>query len=159
MIHDERDIQGQGRQPVLTRLQLLPVGQTNTALLRPVLSPEAEALVRAKGRDPAGTLAHDRVDARRQARLEQMNPAQRARVEQHAAERTSRNAEEKAARTKRQAKRQQDRLQRLNAQLAQLQAQSATDPKASQRIEQLNQKIARIQQGNAQPAGHSAHQP
>jgi hypothetical protein len=156
MIHDERDIPGQGRQPVLTRLELLPVGQTNTALLRPVLSPEAEALMRAKGHDPAGSLAHDRVDARRQARLEKMDPAQRERVEKHAAERTSRRAEEKAAKTERQAKKQQDRLQHLNNQLAQLQAQAATNPEGSQqRIQQLNQKIARIQQGNAPAASGS----
>jgi hypothetical protein len=154
MIHDERDLPGQGRQPVLVRLELLPTGETNTALLRPVLSPEAEALLRAKGHDPADPLVKTRVNARRQARLEKMDPAQRERIEAQDAAKASRKAESKAARLESQAKRHQARLERLNAKLTRAQALAATDPEAGQqRVQRLNQRIARLQQGKTPSAG------
>ena len=153
MIHDERDLPGQGRQPVLVRLELLPTGETNTALLRPVLSPEAEALLRAKGHDPADPLGHERINARRQARLEKMDPAKRERIEQQDAAKASRKAASKAARLENQAKRQQARLERLNAKLTRAQALAATDPESQQRVQQLTQRIARLQQGKTPSAG------
>jgi hypothetical protein len=153
MIHDERDLPGQGRQAVLVRMELLPSGETNTALLRPVLSPEAEALLRAKGYDPAGALGHDQVSARRQARLEQMDPAKRERLEKQDAAKANRKAQTEAARAESQAQRQQARLERLNTRLARAQTLAATDPEAGQpRVQQLTQKIARLQQDKTQPA-------
>jgi len=156
MIHDERELPGQGRQPVLVRMELLPTGQTNTALLRPVLSPEAEAMMRAKGRDPADSERRGFLNARREARLEQMDPARREKYEKHAAVQAEHQAKDQAARAERQAQHQQIRLEHLNARLAQAQALAATDPEGSQqRIQQINQKIARIQQGKATAASGS----
>jgi hypothetical protein len=156
MIHDERDLPVQGRQPVLVRMELLPKGQTNTALLRPVLSPEAEAMMRAKGRDPADSERRGFLNARREARLEHMDPARREKYEKRAAVQAEHQAKDQAARAERQAQHQQIRLEHLNARLAQAQALAATDPEGSQqRIQQINQKIARIQQGKATAASGS----
>jgi hypothetical protein len=156
MIHDEHVIPGHGRQPVLVRMELLPKGQTNAALLRPVLSPQAEAVLRAKGRDPGGALGREGLNARRQARLEQMDPAQRERIEEQAAAKAEHKAQRQAAAAERTAQRQQSRLARLSSKLAQAQAMAAANPEGSQqRIQQINQKMARMQQGGTPAAGGS----
>jgi hypothetical protein len=154
MIHDQPEIGGQGKQPVLVRMEILPVGQANTALLRPVLSPGAETLLRGKGRDAADHGKGGFLKARRQARLEQrlanMDPAQREKYEKHAAAQARRQAKAQAARAERKAQRKQNRLERLNARLAHAEAQAATNPQGSkERIQRLTRKIAQIQQDTA----------
>jgi transcription elongation GreA/GreB family factor len=88
--------------------------------------------------------------------MEQMDPARREKIEKKIAAKASHKAENKAASAERQARRQQGRLERLNTRLTRAQALAATDPEASQqRILAINQKIARIQQGNAPVDGGS----
>jgi hypothetical protein len=145
MIHDQRDVPGKGRQSMLTTLKLLPAGQTNSALLRPVLSPEAAALLRAKGLDPASR-ATPQVSERRAARLEKMTPEQRAKLEKQATEKANRKAQNQAARAEQKAKRQQRLEQNITKQLANAQAKMDTNPVFyQQRTQVLTERLNHIQ--------------
>jgi len=151
MIHDQRDVPGKGSQSLLTTIKLLPQGQTNTALLRPALSPEAEAVMRAGGHDPAGTLAapgNERVSARRAARLEKMTPEQRAKIEQFETDKARRKAQMKANRAEQKAKRQKQQVENITRQLANAQAKMDSNPVYyQQRIQVLTERLDRIQNG------------
>ena len=156
MIHDQRDVPGKGPQSMLTTVKLLPEGQTNTALLRPVVSPEAEALLRAKGRDPSGRArsdqVSDQVSERRAARLAKMAPVQRAKLEQQAVEKTNRKAQNQVAGAERKAKRQQRIEQNITKQLAEAQAKMDTNPVFyQQRIQVLTERLSRIQNPATRP--------
>ena len=150
MIHDQRDVPGQGKQPVLVRMELLPVGQSNKALLHPLRVPGDGATPYAGEADPAGARAGRFFNARRQARHRQTDPDRR----QERAAAKADNAQ--ATESERQARNRQRRLERLNRQLAEAQALAATDPEASQQhIQKINQKIARIQQRQEKATGAS----
>ena len=156
MIHDQRDVPGKGSQTLLITIKLLPRGQTNTALLRPALSPEAEAVMRASGRDPAGTPGNAggdaRVSARRAARLEKMTPEQRAKIEQIETDKARRKAQMQADRAEQKAKRQKRQVEDINRQLAKAQARMDTDPEFyQQRIQALTERLGRIQNGTSSP--------
>jgi len=150
MIHDQRDVPGKGRQSMLTTVKLLPEGQTNSALLRPVVSPEAEALLRAKGRDPASKPGNERVNERRAARLEKMTPEQRAKLEKQEADKVNRKAHNQMSRAEQKANRQQRQVQNITEQLAEAQAKMDTNPVFyQQRIQVLTERLSRIQNGPA----------
>lgn len=152
MIHDQRDVPGKGRQSMLTTVKLLPEGETNAALLRPVLSPEAEALLHAKGRDPASKSGNDRVNERRAARLEKMTPEQRAKLEKQEADEANRKGQTKTDRAEQKAKRQQRQVQNITKQLAEAQAKMDTNPAFyQQRVQVLTERLSRIQNGPATP--------
>jgi hypothetical protein len=149
MIHDQREVPGQGLKTVLTRVELLPVGQSNRALLRPVLRAGGGVRPYAGNGDPTGSHARRFLNGRRQAR--------RQRHQERAAANTDKaQTQTQTAEPDRKAQHQQKRLDRLNRQLAQAQALAATDPEASQqRIQKINQKMARIQQRQGKTAADS----
>lgn len=156
MIHDQRDVPGKGIQTLLTTIKLLPRGQTNTALLRPALSPEAEAVMRAKGHDPAGMPGNGGTDARvserRAARLEKMTPEQRAKLEQIETDKAKRKAQMQADRAERKVQRQKRQVDNITKQLADAQARMDTNPAYyQQRIQVLTERLNRIRNGAAGP--------
>lgn len=148
MIHDQREVPGQGLKMVLTRVELLPAGQGNRALLRRVPnSGDATMPYAGKPESTTGLRAGRFHSARSQARLQrrQERAAQTGKVPTQTAE------------SDRKAQHQQKRMDRLNRLLAQAQILAATNPEASQqRIQKINQKIARIQQRQEKTAGASS---
>jgi hypothetical protein len=155
MIHDQLEIAGNSRQPVLVRMELLPVGETNTALLRPVLNPGTKALSQAEAHHPARRAGHRFLKARLQAWGQHMVPAQSGRIgkrETTDADRKPRNQTMPAERKT------QQQLARLTAKLNRLQTRAASNPETSQqqRIQKISEKIARIQQRQEKAAGAPA---
>jgi hypothetical protein len=154
LVHDIRDVPGKGAQNLLVGIKLLPAGQTNTARLVPVLSPEAEALARGSGKDPAGKF-NTTADERRAARLAKLPPEQRERLEQAQAKKDQQDNARKAAQAERRAQRKQEKLARLNERLQKAQASAGGNPERNlQEITTLQQKISDTQadlNGTASP--------
>jgi len=145
LVHDVRTLPGSGERNVLISVQLLPKGQTNTALLVPVLSPEAEAMLRADGQDPAA-LGAGRVNERRLARLQLLPPEKRARAEESEQQQVQKEVARKVGKAERKVERKQDKLARLNERLQQVQSRNGDSPeRKQQKIAALTQKIAEAQ--------------
>jgi len=159
LVHDVRNVAGKGGQNMLVTLKLLPKGQTNMALLMPVLSPEAEAMLRADQRVRSGAPRLGLVNDRRLARLQKLPPEQRERLEQIEKQRVQKDLQRKAERAERKAQRKRDKLERLNERLQRAQAQShgAVSPERRQAtVNRIMQDIAEIQaelNGTATRAG------
>jgi hypothetical protein len=151
MIHDQREVPGQGKQPVLVRMELLPVGQSNKALSRPVRIPGGGAMPYARKADPGGSHAGRFLSGHRRTRLQQTDATRRQLRQERAA---AMAAQTQATDTEREAQNRQPRLERLNRRLAQAQALAATDPEGSQQdIQDISQKMARIQKRQGKAAG------
>jgi type II secretory pathway component GspD/PulD (secretin) len=144
MVHDIRTLPGKGEQNVLVEVQLLPKGQTNTALLMPLLSPEAEAMLRADSRNQA---AQSMSYERRLSRLEKLPPEQRERAEQIERDKAQQELDRAAAKAERKAERKQEKLARLNERLQKLQSRPPGDDpeRRQQKINKLMQQIAETQ--------------
>lgn len=143
MVHEVRTLPGMGEQNVLVEVQLLPKGQTNTALLMPLLSPEAEAMLRADSRNQA---ARPMIHERRMARLEKLPPEQRERLEKLEMDKAQQELDRAAAKAERKAERKQEKLARLNERLQQLQSRTGVNPeRRQQKINKLTQQIAETQ--------------
>ena len=146
LVHDVRTLPGKGEQNVLVTVRLLPKGQTNTALLMPVLSPEAEAMMGAERRDASGARLDNLVNERRMARLEKLPPEKRAKLEKIEADKLQKELERKAAKAEARAGRKQDKLVRLNERLQQVQSREGANPEhKQQQIAAQMQKINKVQ--------------
>lgn len=146
MVYDLRSLPGKGEQNVLVRVQLLPKGQTNTALLIPLLSPEAEAMLRADRQDTTGTRVDNLVYERRMARLEKLPAEKRARLEKLEMEKMQKERSKRAAKAEKKAARKQDKLVRLNDRLQKLQSRGGSNPERKQKkVDVLMQQIAETQ--------------
>ena len=146
LVHDVRTLPGKGEQNVLVMVKLLPKGQTNTALLMPVLSPEAEAMLGAELRNAQDARQGKLVNERRMARLEKLSPEKRDKLEKIEAKKLQKEFERKAARAEDRAARKQDKLARLNDHLQRVQSYDGMHPeRKQQKVEALQQQIAKIQ--------------
>jgi hypothetical protein len=143
LVHDIRSLPGEEELNMLVTVKLLPPGQTNTALLMPVLSPEAEALIRADRRDRTGARVPGLANDRRLARLQKLPPEQREKVEQIEVEQVSKKLQRTAEKAERRAERKRDKLALMHQRLERLQGRGFANPERHQaRISELQRDIA-----------------